>query len=98
LSTLPPPGPFAGLLSALSTIGAIALLLITCFLRTKIRERDNIPGACSENACCSTFEDLCCAAFCMCCVQSQMMRHEGLTGSRRYELLSSDGQGGVIQV
>lgn len=53
----------------LGIIGFLATILV-CLGRGAIRSRDKIP-----NACCGVAEDFCAAAFCSCCVTSQLMRH-----------------------
>ena len=72
-------GAFAGVMS-------LALFILTCQVRRTIRRRDNIPAT----VCAGAIDDVLLSCCCLCCVQAQIMRHEGLIGGR-YKLTSNDG-------
>ena len=68
-------------------MGGLVLCLVVAFTRHHIRTRDNI----AVTVCCSPLDDVLCATCCLCCVQSQLMRNEGMVG-HRYKLVSPDGR------
>ena len=74
------------LASTFGSLFVVAMWLLTCIVRMKVRVRDSIPATV-----CSGCDDCLCALFCPMCVQCQLMRHEGLS-SDNYELLSPDGE------
>ena len=49
------------------------MCLFTMLVRRHVRGRDSIPVTI-----CAGFDDCLCAMFCLCCVQCQLLRHEGL--------------------
>ena len=69
---------------AIGAAGFFAMWILTSIIRNRIRKRDGIPP--TVCACEDPFISFCC----MCCVQSQLMRHEGLVHGR-YHLNSPDG-------
>jgi len=75
----------AFILNLFGVLGLLAAVLI-CFIRKRVRERDQIPPTCGVE----WVDDFFQSYFCGCCVLSQLMRHEGLDGSR-YRLCSPDG-------
>ena len=82
-------GAAVALLSLIGSAVGLASCLLTCALRRTIRRRERIPATLC--ACCDgVLDDCVCAVCCLCCVNTQVMRHEGLTHGR-YELCSRDG-------
>ena len=63
----------------------LGVCVLTWCIRAQIRKRDNIPPTV-----CSGLDDCICALCCLMCTQCQIMRHEGLVGSK-YRLFSPDG-------
>ncbi|GLE00838.1 hypothetical protein PINS_up009635 [Pythium insidiosum] len=57
----------ASLLTQLTTFTGLAIIFVTWTLRSRIRERFEIPGSC-VNDCCLSF-------FCTCCTIAQMATH-----------------------
>ena len=82
-----PPGlsPILVVVTTLGGLVGLATCIITCMVRKRVRERDNIPATC-----CAPCDDILLSCCCMCCVQAQLMRHEGLTYGR-YHLTTPTG-------
>jgi Cys-rich protein (TIGR01571 family) len=76
------------LVSAAATIFLLAMWILTAAIRSTIRTRDSLPAVCCSFV--PWLEDLALSVLCLCCVQSQIMRHEGMTQGR-YKLCSADG-------
>ena len=72
--------------SVFGTFFLLGMCFLTMLGRSHIRKRDSIPVTV-----CTGFDDCCCAALCLPCVQCQLMRHEGLTGENGYLVVSPDG-------
>ena len=70
---------------ALTWAWFFGMCLLTTFVRSKIRRRDNIPPTVMAG-----LDDCICATLCMPCVQAQIMRHEGMA-KEKYHIFSQDG-------
>lgn len=75
--------PFYASVSALASAFVLLWWMATAYARCVVRSRDDISA---DTHC----DDCLYAVFCTCCVQAQLMRHEGLTGGH-YKLASCDG-------
>lgn len=71
--------------SVLGFVFFCGMCVLTMAVRRRVRERDQIPATV-----CAAVDDCACVCCCLMCTQCQIMRHEGLVGSR-YKLLSPDG-------
>jgi len=76
----------SAVIASVAGLFSCAFCLLTCLVRRTIRARDNIPAT----VCSGSLDDLLLSCCCTCCVQAQILRHEGMVGGR-YKLASADG-------